>query len=131
MFTQVFSLGMALQQGASVYAKSGLPQASRILQNITAFMVSECEGLAEQAARDNQDHLAYLLKLTERETDRTRTQGRLATTQSRSAEPLSRQQSQFVIDNRQQFCSSRRITVLNLAQYLCDVGHGCIAKAWF
>jgi DNA replication protein DnaC len=30
-------------------------------------MVSECEGLAEQAARDNQDHLAYLLKLTERE----------------------------------------------------------------
>jgi DNA replication protein DnaC len=30
-------------------------------------MVSECEGLAEQAARNNQDHLAYLLKLTERE----------------------------------------------------------------
>lgn len=30
-------------------------------------MASKCEGLAEQAARDNQDHLAYLLKLTERE----------------------------------------------------------------
>ncbi len=30
-------------------------------------MASECDGLAEQAARDNQDHLAYLLKLTERE----------------------------------------------------------------
>ncbi len=30
-------------------------------------MASECDGLAEQAARDNHDHLAYLLKLTERE----------------------------------------------------------------
>ena len=30
-------------------------------------MVNECEGLAEQSARDNQDHLAYLLKLCERE----------------------------------------------------------------
>ena len=30
-------------------------------------MAGECEPLAEQAARDNQDHLAYLLKLTERE----------------------------------------------------------------
>jgi len=30
-------------------------------------MASECDSLADQAARDNQDHLAYLLKLTERE----------------------------------------------------------------
>jgi DNA replication protein DnaC len=30
-------------------------------------MAGECESLAEQAARDNHDHLAYLLKLTERE----------------------------------------------------------------
>ena len=30
-------------------------------------MLSECESLAAQAARDNQDHLAFLLKLCERE----------------------------------------------------------------
>lgn len=30
-------------------------------------MVSECESLAAQAARDNQDHLAFLLRLCERE----------------------------------------------------------------
>lgn len=30
-------------------------------------MASEYDSLAEQAARDNRDHLAYLLKLTERE----------------------------------------------------------------